>query len=252
MPQTKKGVPPHDTLHWTGRSWQGKVYVAQDESGNVTVQGKVATTAEGFCHLVETLEAPKGTNIGLDTGAQAMWVARLLSGLGMQSVVIDAHEVRRKARRIGQKYERRDAFEICDGIRRGLYTSMVHVPDAQLLGLRQILSRRRHFVKVCTMQINAAKFLLRSVGLGREAASLGTLQAWQKLLGRPAVESVREHLAMHADLWRVAQEKVILLEKELGEALAPFKATVRRLQTVPGVGMITAATYIAVLATPER
>jgi hypothetical protein len=52
------------------------VYVAQDESSKVTAQGKVAMLAEGFCELVETLESPKGTKMGLETGTQAMWVAR--------------------------------------------------------------------------------------------------------------------------------------------------------------------------------
>ena len=41
------------------------VYVVQDESGKVMAQGKVATTAEGPCELVERLEAPEGTKIGL-------------------------------------------------------------------------------------------------------------------------------------------------------------------------------------------
>jgi len=79
------------------------LYVAQDEAGKVTAQGKVATSAEGFCELVKGLEAPKGTKIGLETGVQAMWVSRLLSGLGTQPVVIDAREVRQKARRLNQK-----------------------------------------------------------------------------------------------------------------------------------------------------
>jgi transposase len=228
------------------------VYVVLDDDGKVLAQGKVCTTAEGLCELLQRLGAPQGTVIGLETGGQAMWVARLLSGLGMEPVVIDAREVRQKARRVGQKSDSRDAFEICDGLRRGIYTSIVHVPDAQVLRLRRILSRRRHFVKVCTGQINAAKFLLRSVGLGHEAKTLTTQQAWEKLLDRPAVKGDREHLAMHADVWRVAQEKVVLLEQELQDALKPFQPTVKRLQTAPGVGIITAATYIAVLATPHR
>jgi transposase len=101
------------------------VYVAQDEGGQVIAQGKVPSTAEGFCKLVETVDAPEGTQIGLETGTQAIWVARLLSGLEMEPAVIEARELRQKARRIGQKCDRRDAFEICDGLRRGLYTSIV-------------------------------------------------------------------------------------------------------------------------------
>jgi transposase len=78
------------------------------------------------------------------------------------------------------------------------------------------------------------------------------LQAWERLLRREPVEPVREFVAMHMDVWRVAQEKVGLLDKELKKASKPFERTLGRLQTAPGVGPITAAAYIAVLATPER
>jgi hypothetical protein len=37
------------------------VYVAQDEAGSVVGEGSVATTPQGFCRMVETLDAPQGT-----------------------------------------------------------------------------------------------------------------------------------------------------------------------------------------------
>ena len=43
-----------------------------------------------------------------------------------------------------------------------------------------------------------------------------------------------------------------MLEEELAEAIEPFKGIVDRLRTVPGVGPITAATYVAVLGTADR
>lgn len=228
------------------------VYVAEDEAGKVVGEGRVATSLDGFCEMLDSVDAPKGTQIGLETGGQAWWVSRLLSGLEMEPVVIEAGEVRRKARRINQKSDRRDAFEICDGLRRDIYTSVVYVPDAPVLRLRQILSRRRHFVKVCTMQVNGAKSVLRSVGLAGEASSLTTVRAWENLLRRPLIEPVGSLPAHHAGVWRVAQETVKALEEALGEALKPFQETARRLQTVAGVGLITAATFIAVVGTPER
>jgi transposase len=133
------------------------VYLAEDERGKVVGEGRVVTSLEGFGEMLDSLHAPKGTKIGLETGIQAWWVSRLLSGLEMEPVVIEAGEVRRKARRTNQKSDRRDAFDICEGLRRGVYTSLVYVPDAAVLRLRRTLSRRRHFVKVSTMQVNGAK-----------------------------------------------------------------------------------------------
>jgi transposase len=228
------------------------VYVAQSEAGEVIAEGSVPTSVEGFEQMLVCLDAPEGTRIGLETGTQAAWTSRLLASIGMEPVVIDAREVRIKARRIGQKSDRRDAFEICDGLRRGIYASIVYVPDKGIQRLRTILSRRRHFVRVCTSQVNAAKHLLRSVGLGSEAATLTSWAAWQKLLNKPGMAGLRNHLSMHARLWRMAFDNVQELEQELSDAATPYQDQIRLLMSVPGVGAVTATTVVAVLGDPER
>ena len=114
------------------------VYVAEDGEGRVVKEGAVETTAEGLKAMVEEVGAPAGTKVGLETGTQATWAARVLERLGMKPVVIDAHEVRAKARRVGQKSDRRDAWEICDGVRRNLYTAIVYAPSEPVERLRQI------------------------------------------------------------------------------------------------------------------
>jgi transposase len=228
------------------------VYVAMDEAGRVVRRGSVETSAEGIAGLLGDVGAPAGTVVGLETGTQATWVARLLAAAGMEPVVIDAREVRAKARRRGQKTDGRDAFEIADGARRGIYVSIVYVPPVEVERLRKLLSRRRHFVKIATMEAGAARFLLRQAGRGSASSRLTTEAAWERLLSSPAAEGLREFLAMHAALWRAARAQVAALERELDEALGPFRATEELLTTVPGVGRITAASFIAALGTPER
>jgi len=227
-------------------------YFAQDPDGETLGERTVTTSVQGFCEMVETLGAPKGTRIGLETGTQASLVARILSSLEMSPVVIDAREVRQKARRRNQKSDRRDAFEICDGLRRGIYVCEVYVPDPEVQRLRRITSRRRHFVNETTRQINAARYVLRSEGLGGHARSLTTWAGWEKLLLEPAVAEVRDYLEMHARVWRSANENVLALEAQLDEAMKPFKQTETLLRSMPGVGRICAATYIATLGTPHR
>lgn len=228
------------------------VYVAQDESGRVVGEGQIVTSVEGLRETIQTLQAPPQTAIGLETGTQATWVSRQLVALGMAPVVIDAREVRVKARRVGQKSDRRDAFEICDGLRRGIYTSIVYVPGEPIEKLRLIVSRRRHFVRLCTRQVSAAKFLLRSRGLRALACTMTTELAWEKLLVRAAGTPIQEYLAMHAALWKQAQVMVKKLDQELAAAAKPFAAIMELLQTMNGIGPVTAATFIATVATPER
>ena len=239
---------------YIGMDVHGKqtVFVAQDEQGQVIGEGSAPTTMDGLRQIVAGVNAPAQTPIGLETGTQATWVSRQLTSLGMKPVVIDAREVRIKARRVGQKSDRRDAFEICDGLRRGIYASIVFVPDEPIDKLRRILSRRRHFVRMRTRQVGAAKFLLRSRGLKDRARTMTAARAWDGVLERAAETPLADHLRLHAHLWRQIQQIVEQLDKELAEAVQPYAATMDLLQSLPGVGPVTASTFIAILGNPQR
>ena len=228
------------------------VYFAQNSDGEKVGRGTVTTSVEGLNEMTERLDAPKGTRIGLETGTQATLVARILFSLGMEPVVIDAREVRQKARRKNQKSDRRDAFEICDSLRRGIYVCQVYIPGTKVQKLRRILSRRRHFVNECTRQVNAARHLLRSEGLSTQARSLTTWCAWQKMMADPELSDLRYFLRMHARIWRQAKENVKKLDAKLEKAMKPFEKTEAVLRSAPGVGPICSATFIAALGTPHR
>jgi transposase len=168
--------------------------------------------------------------------------------------VVDAREVRLKAHRPTQKSDRRDAFELCDGLR-GIYRAIVHVPPAAVTRLRELLGRRRHFVRLETAQVNAVKRLLRGAGLGHLSRSLGTEVAWAKLLATLAGHGeLRDYVEPHRALWRCARAQRTALEAALtAHVAAPaFAAHLRRLQTIPGGGPIVAATVVAVFSDVRR
>jgi transposase len=110
--------------------------VIEDEAGKVIAQGEVPTTPAGFSGLLATRGLAPGTQVALETGTVAFFVARQLSRLGLEPIVVDAHEVRLKAYRPNQKSDRRDAFELCEGLRRGIYRSIVHIPRREVGLLR--------------------------------------------------------------------------------------------------------------------
>src|SRR5262249_45906528 len=159
--------------------------------------------------------------------------------------VVDAREVRLKAHRPTQKSDRRDAFELCDGLRRGIYRAIVHVPPRPVARLRATLARPRHFVRLGTGRMNPAKRLLPGAGLGRLSRSLGTEVGWAKLLAALAGhDELRDYIEPHRALWRCARAQRTALETALSVQLAApaFAPDLRRLQTIPGVGPIVAAT----------
>jgi len=233
---------------------KSSVFVIQDADGKLVGRGEVPTSREGFERLCSQYRLPPGTKVALETGTVAFFVARELSRLRLAPVVVDAHEVRVKAHRPTQKSDRRDALELCEGIRRNSYRTIVHVPPLEIGQLRETLSRRRHFVRLQTSEVNAAKRLLRSAGLGQLARSLGSEAGWEKL-----EESLRKkdgtlamYIQQHRAVWQSAREQVEALEQALELQQVPFAEQLERLQTVPGVGPIVAATAVAVFSNASR
>jgi transposase len=72
------------------------------------------------------------------------------------------------------------------------------------------------------------------------------------MLSNPVLKGLRPHLELHAEVWRVSHQNVQRLDAELEEGLGPFHEEEARLETMPGVGRIVAATFLAVMGTPER
>jgi transposase len=231
-------------------------YVIESEDGRVVGEGSVPTTSEGFQKLRDEFKVPPGTTAGLETGTVAFYVARILSKLGLTPLVVDAREVRNKARRKNQKSDRRDAADICHGVRTGAYESIVHVPPESVLLMRETLSRRRHFVRVATSEVNAARRLLRSAGL-RDLAllHLGSDTGWKKLISQIEDEElVNKFVKIHFEMWQRAKALVTQLDIELHklEKRPEFAEPSRRLQTISGVGPVVALTAIAVLSDVQR
>lgn len=227
-------------------------YAIMNEAGELKGQGSIATSASSIQDFLITCNIPEGTKIGLETGAQAMWLSRLLASLEMKPIVINAHEVRAKARRKNQKCDKRDAYEICDGIRKDIYDSIVYVPSAQILALRELLSRRAHFVGLRTSEANAAKFLLRSQGKTTTGIKFRNKDGWDKAFALMADPQMEELMQMHKDAWALAERYVKALDGMLEKAMTPFAEANQLLQTIPGIGPICSSAFVAAISEPER
>jgi transposase len=172
--------------------------------------------------------------------------------MGLDPIVIDAYEVRAKAHRPNQKSDRRDALELCEGLRRGVYRTRVHVPPVEIERIRESLGRRRHFIRIRTMEVNAVKRLMRTAGLP-PVRSLQSVKAWQRLLQQVASNPTLHGFASaHYALWACAGEQVAQINASLEEQGEPFREQLERLQTVPGVGPIVSLTALAAFSDIRR
>jgi transposase len=115
---------------------KSSVFVIQDERGEEVGRGEVPTSVEGFSLLRLRFRLRASTLVALESGTMAFFAARRLTELGLSPVVVDAREVRMKAHWPRQKSDTRDAVELCEGIRRGIYRAIVDVPPGEIEHLR--------------------------------------------------------------------------------------------------------------------
>jgi hypothetical protein len=106
----------------------------------------VPTTPSGLTQLCQDRQLPARATVALETGSSAFYVARLLATLQLEPVVVDAHEVRRKASRPPRR--RRAVRRGPPGILSG---GRAH-PQPGDSTLRITLSRRRHFIRIQTAE----------------------------------------------------------------------------------------------------
>ncbi len=229
-------------------------YAIQDAGGKVLARGEFETTVDGIKSWVKKHSLDRETTIGMETGLITPFVAGQLKASGIEDVlIINAAEVRAKARRKTQKSDTSDAFEICDGTRRGIYVSIVELPDAPTQKLRDTLQTRRHFVNAATREVNAIKSALRKAGLGQLYRTLNSDKAFEMLLAKPQIDAdMKASIEAHKRLWDAARNEVKALDKQLEQMQATQAEQVERLRTVPGVGPIVALTALAYFAKPQR
>ena len=229
-------------------------YAIQDADGKLLSKGEFETTVVGVAGWVKRHGLDKDTTVGMETGLVTPFVARSLQGNGVENLlIINAAEVRAKARRRTQKSDTSDAFEICDGTRRGIYVSIVQLPDTQTQKLRDTLAMRRHFVNAATAEANAIKSVLRKAGLGQLYRTLTTEKAFERLVSLPQIDGeMKATIEAHKRLWIAARKEVKTLDEQLEQIQASMPDEVERLRTVPGVGSIVALTTLAYFARPER
>jgi len=174
--------------------------------------------------------------VGYETSGYARWFEQLLFELKYEVWVGDAAEIARLGRR-RQKNDRRDAEHILDLMLHGEFPKL-YCPDEKSSQILRRLRERHKLVKHAGMVKNSLRRIQIETGtLFRQ--SLTSEKSKQKLraLGLPPLA------AAERDRWL---ELLSGIEKPLGELERELKAEaaaderVRRLQTHPGIGYLTA------------
>jgi transposase len=219
---------------------------AINDDGSVVLERRFRTERAMFADVFR--ELPPG-KVLLESSTESEWVARCLEGLGREVIVADPNfgpMYATRHRRV--KTDRRDARTLAEACRLGAYRKAHRMPDAQRR-LRKLLDCRALLVRMRTKGVVSLRAALRLQGVGVKhcdaADFVGHVEALE--LPREELELLKPLLAT----LKVLTKQIERSDRKL-KTVGEKDAQVQRLASVPGVGIVSALSFVATLGTADR
>jgi transposase len=222
--------------------------IAIIEKGKVRSGGRVASTPQGLQILANSL-APDD-HIALEATGNALAIARLLEP-HVAGVVVAARKELRAISEAKVKTDRHDARTLARLLAAGLLNGC-WLPDEKTRSLRRRLARRAQLVRQRTRCKNEAHAVLMRNLKGRPPMTdlFGKSgRVWLDRLELPPDE--RQTVDGCLRQIDFLEGEIAMLEQEIAQH-ALGSEDIQRLMTVPGVSLMTAATFIATVGEIDR
>jgi transposase len=238
-------------MHYCGLDVSAKsthVYI-EDEEGRRVRRTIVTTTPEGIRGALARYQDGRLT-VALEAGNQTAWIHDELRELGCKVHIVHPLKVKWIAES-KKKTDRVDAQRLAHLLRIGGLPEPVHMPSRRSRELRALRGARRQLVRMRTKLINVVRGLLRQHRVQIRAKGLTTERGWRELTELPLAGAVREVVDAYAATVAATTAALKALDGELSRR-AGADARVAQLQTIPGVGQVSAQTLVATVDRIER
>jgi len=173
--------------------------------------------------------------VGFESSGYAAWFEELLEELGCEIWIGHAFYIRQFAKR-RQKNDRRDADLILELLVKGDFPRIHRYSQGTREMLQQLRYRQR-LVKMRTMAMNMLLFMASSRGVSLRT-QLSSKRGQARLAQLPLPQPLSSQRDELLQLLRDLDEKIKVVERWLEQATKADVA-VQRLQTHPGIGLLT-------------
>jgi transposase len=211
---------------------------AADENGRIVERRRLTR-----CMLERHFEGLRGIHVVMEACGTAHYWARKFSAVGLRVSLLPPHYVRPYVRR--NKTDSADATALLEASRASDITP-VQVKSTVQQGLQGLHRVRSAWRATRTARINMMRGLCREFGISVAAGAKRGLTALRQHLEQ---DSHSMPGSLHVMMLQVSQElheidgRISEVESQLRD-IARQSAACRRLQTIPGIGLITSTAFI--------
>lgn len=218
------------------------------EDGKRIWRGKGPSDPKVLVQMIRK-HAPYAKRVVFETGPLATWFYHALTTAGLPAICIEARHAQKILNETLNKTDANDADGLAHLAEAGFYKA-VRVKSFDAMLIRTLVAARDQLLSISTQISNQIRGLMKTFGL---VVPKGT--------GRVFDGNVRELLDENNGLarillplleaWRDIRKRGADLSRQLLAAARESQAT-RLLMTIPGVGAVTAVSYVAAIEDPEN
>src|SRR5262245_18493435 len=224
------------------------VYIENDKGRGVK-RAAIATSPE----MLEATLRPflqRGLKVAIEAGNQTAWVVDVLRELGAKVHVVHPVKVKWIAES-KKKTDRIDARLLADLLRIDALPEPVHVPTPRSRELRALLVARRQLVQMRTRLINVVRGLLRQHRITVGTLTLVNQRGWEQLAQVALPPALQQIVDAYEATVRETTAALKAIDGRLTQR-ASADPRIARLESMPGVGRISAQTLVAAVDRIER
>jgi transposase len=223
-----------------------------DDHGRLLMRTSAPSDPQSIGAMV-CRHAPDVERIVLESGQLSTWLTRELQGLGLPVICVDARQAHRALSGRLNKSDPADAEGLAQLARTGWFRE-IHVKSLTSDRLRALIAARDRLIRIRKDLEGQARGMLKTFGV-----KLGPIKPGRERAGFR--DQVRRAVPDEPAL-RVALEALLEAHQAVCREYEQLDSSVRRwardhelitrMMTVPGIGPITAAAFIAVIDQPGR
>lgn len=223
-------------------------FISVREGGKRIWRGKCPSDPKLIAEVIRK-RAPETKRVVFETGPLSVWFYHALTAEGVPAICIDARHAKAALDMAPNKTDPNDADGLAHIGEVGFYRE-VRVKSFESMLTRTLVAARTQMLKAVTQLSNQIRGLMKTFGL-----------VIPKGAGRVFEGHVRNLLASNAGLeqiilpvleaWRGLRARTAELSKQL-VASARASEQCQLLSSIPGVGAVTASSFVAAIEDPEN
>jgi transposase len=223
-------------------------FISVREGGKRIWRGKCASDPTVIAKVIRT-HAPSVRRVVFETGPLSVWFFHALTAQGVPAICIDARHAKAALDMAPNKTDVNDADGLAHLAEVGFYRE-VRVKSFDSMLVRTLVAARHQMLKMTVQISNQIRDVMKTFGLIVPKSAGNILEGHIRTL--LATNAGLERIVLPLlEAWLAVRARVAQLSKQL-IATARADEQCQLLMTIPGIGVVTASSFIAAIEDPAN